>query len=61
MYLLGIALPILVLVAEKKGHNFSEKLSEYKAKFFLLFKDDQDAVDELINLVTKYPESYTRA
>ena len=58
MYILAIAIPILVLVTEKRGRNFSEKIYEYKAKFFMAFKDNQDAVDILIELVTKYPESY---
>lgn len=59
MYILAIALPIFILVEEKRGNGFSEKISVLKAKFFLLLKDDKDAVDVLINLVTKYPESYT--
>jgi len=58
MYVLAIILPIMVILAERKGHNYSEKVSEYKAKFYLSFKDEQDAVDELIKMVTKYPDSY---
>lgn len=58
MYLMAIGLPIVVLTLENRGVNFSEKISELKARFFLRFKDSKDAKDELINLVTKYPESY---
>lgn len=59
MYIFAIALPIFVLIQEKRGKSFSEKVSVFKAKVFLFFKDDKDAVDELISLVTKYPENYT--
>ena len=58
MYILSIALPIFIIVSENKGNNYSELISKYKAKLYLFFKDDKDAVNVLIGLVTKYPESY---
>ena len=58
MYIFAIGLPIYIIVAENRGKNYSEIISELKVKFYLLFNDDKDAVNELIELVTKYPESY---
>ena len=58
MYILAVIIPACILIMEKKGHNFSEAISKFKAKFYIYAGDDQDAIDELINLVTKYPESY---
>lgn len=58
MYTLAIAIPILILALESKGHNFSENMSKWQAKFYLLFKDNKDAKEALIKLVTKYPNSY---
>ena len=58
MYMLAIAIPIFILVMEKRGRNFSEIISKSKAKLYVSFKDNKDATDELIKLVTKYPESY---
>lgn len=58
MYILCVVIPIMVLLFEKRGNNFSEWLSIAKAKFYIAVKDNKDAKDILINLVTKYPESY---
>lgn len=58
MYLLAIILPIFVLIMESRGHNFSENISKWKAKFYLSFKDNKDAKDVLIKMVTKYEDSY---
>lgn len=58
MYVLAVVIPILILVLEHRGHNFSENMSKAKAKFYLFLKDNKDAKDALIKLVTKYPESY---
>ncbi len=58
MYISAIVLPIVLLIMEKNGHNFSEILSKWKSKFFLAIKDTKGAKDELINLVSKYPDSY---
>ena len=58
MYILAVIIPLGILIMEKRGHNFSEALSKWKAKFYIYANDDQDAIDELISLVTKYPESY---
>ena len=58
MYILAVIIPVVILILEAKGHNFSENLSKMKAKFYLMANDNEDAIDELISLVTKYPESY---
>ncbi len=58
MYTFGIIIPICILIMESKKHNYSESVSKLKAKFYLLVQDEKDAIDELIKLVTKYPESY---
>ena len=58
MYIFAIVVPIIILSLENKGHNFSENVSKWKVKFFLRFKDNKDAKDELISLVSKYPDSY---
>ena len=58
MYILSIIIPIIIFILERSGGNFSEKISVFKARFYMLFKDDKDAKDILIRLVTKYPESY---
>ena len=59
MYVLAIVIPAFILIMEAKGHNFSESMSKWHAKFYLFFKDNKDAKDVLIKLVTIYPESYS--
>lgn len=58
MYIFAIIIPVLILILENRGYNFSENLSKFQAKFYLCFKDSKDAKDILIKLVTKYPDSY---
>ncbi len=58
MYIFAIIVPILILLLEHRGHNFSEKMSEIQAKLYLMLKDNKNAKDILIKMVTKYPESY---
>ena len=58
MYVLAFVIPLFILLLEHRGHNFSENLSKVKAKIYLLLKNNKDAKDALIKLVTKYPDSY---
>lgn len=58
MYIFAVVLPIIILITENRGHNFSEYLSYWKAKFFVFLKDDVDAKDTLVKMVTLYPKSY---
>ena len=58
VYILGILLPILIIAIEKAGILFLEALSLIKANLRLLIGDSKGAKKALINLVTKYPESY---
>lgn len=58
MYLLAIILPILVIALEKKGINLSDNINVLSSKIYLLFGNSKKAKERLINLVTKYPNSY---
>ena len=58
MYLFSIIIPIIVLLFEKKGNNFSEWVSILQVKAFLLMGNTNSAKEILLKLVTKYPESY---
>ena len=57
-YFCAIILPIMIIVMEMKGINFSEVLSLIRVNFWLLIGDRKAAKDILIKLVSKYPESY---
>lgn len=57
-YILSIIIPIVIIITELKGINFSEILSVFSAKFFMLIGDSKTAKKILVKLVTKYPESY---
>lgn len=58
MYLLAIILPIVVIALEKKGINLSDNISVLNSKIYLVFGNSKKAKEQLINLVTKYPNSY---
>lgn len=57
-YLFSILLPLVIIIIEIRGINFSELLSIAIVKFLLLIGDKKMAKAVLIKLVTKYPESY---
>lgn len=57
-YILAIILPIAVLIAEKKHIKYSEIISIIKMKYFTMRGQDEKARITLVELVTKYPESY---
>lgn len=58
MYLLAIVLPIVVIALEKKGINISDKINVLRAKIYLILGNSKKAKEALIDLVTKYPNSY---
>lgn len=58
MYTFAILIPIVVLIIEAKGVNFSESLSLFQAQIFKLLGNQKKQKEILMNLVNKYPESY---
>ena len=58
MYVISIILPIAIILIEKKGINFSELIYVIRVKTYMLLKNTKMAKKVLIDLVTKYPESY---
>ena len=56
--LLCIIIPILIIVLEINGFNFSELLSIALSKMYIAFGNVKKAKDTLIRLVTKYDKSY---
>jgi len=57
-YIFSIVIPIIVIILEKRNINISEIIKVGKAKVFLFLNNNKLAKNELISLVTKYPESY---
>ena len=58
VYALAILLPILIIALEKSGTLFLEAISLLKTNILLLIGNSKSAKKILINLVTKYPDSY---
>lgn len=58
LYLLSVVIPVVIIGIEWKGINFSELIYMMLAKIALLFNNTKQAKKILINLVSKYPESY---
>lgn len=57
-YILCIILPIIVVILEIKGINFSELLSIFASKIFIVLGNRKKAKNILFNLVSKYDKSY---
>lgn len=57
-YVLSILLPTFVWVLEKKSIPLIQVLNVIKAKIYLKFGNNKKAKEQLINLVTRYPENY---
>ena len=57
-YLLSIVIPIVIIIIESCGLNFSELLSISSAYIAIFFKDNKKAKEILVKLVSKYQESY---
>lgn len=57
-YILGIIMPIAIMMIEKQGIPLIQVLNVTKAKIYLKLGNNKKAKEQLINLVTKYPENY---
>lgn len=57
-YILGIIIPIVVIAIEKRNIPLIQVLNVAKAKIYLKLGNNKKAKEQLINLVTKYPENY---
>ena len=57
-YLCSIIIPIMVVLFEINGINFSEILSIFRVNFWMMIGDRKAAKDILIKLVSKYQDSY---
>ena len=58
VYIFSIIIPIMVFLLEYKNINVSEMIYVYTSKICLLFGNAKKAKELLINLTTKYPDSY---
>lgn len=57
-YILGIIVPISIIAIEKRGIPLIQVLNVAKARIYLKVGKNKKAKEQLINLVTKYPENY---
>lgn len=58
MYTFAIILPLIIALLEYKNINFSELIYISLSKITMMSNNTKQAKNFLINLVTKYPESY---
>lgn len=57
-YIFGIIIPVGIIIMEKKGVPLIQILNILKAKIYLKIGNNKKAKEQLINLVTRYPENY---
>ncbi len=57
-YVLSIIIPLVIILLEVRGINFSEILSIVAASFCMMIGDTKMAKTILVKLVSKYPQSY---
>ena len=57
-YIFGIIIPVAIIAIEKRGIPLIQLLNVFKAKIYLKVGNNKKAKEQLINLVTKYPENY---
>ena len=57
-YIFGIIIPVAIIAIEKRGIPLIQILNVAKAKIYLKAGNNKKAKEQLINLVTKYPENY---
>ena len=57
-YLFGIILPVVVIALDKKGIPLIQIMNVAKAKIYLKAGNNKKAKEQLISLVTKYPNNY---
>ncbi len=58
MYIFAIIIPAIIIILEKYKVNFSEIMYIFFSLIATIFKNNKQAKKFLIDLVTKYPESY---
>ena len=58
-YILAIVLPLAIILLEKYGINFSEWLYIFLARLCSILKNSKKSKQLLMNLINKYPESYS--
>ena len=57
-YILAILIPIAIMILDKKQIPLIQILNVLKAKIYLKLGNNKKAKEQLINLVSKYPEIY---
>ena len=57
-YLFAIIIPLLIIIIEMYGINFSEVISIFAANIYSFFGNTKKSKEILVKLVSKYPESY---
>lgn len=57
-YVASVILPLVILILEFRGVNFSELISIVLAKIFILLGENKKAKSILLKLTEKYPNSY---
>ena len=57
-YILAILIPIAIIVLDRKQIPLIQVLNVIKAKIYLKLGNNKKAKEQLINLVSKYPENY---
>ena len=57
-YILAILMPISIIILDKKQIPLIQILNVLKAKIYLKLGNNKKAKEQLINLVSKYPENY---
>lgn len=59
LYLISIIIPLLIIILEKKGKNFSEQVHLAIAKFYKMTGNTKKYKDILLSLIDKYPASHS--
>ncbi len=57
-YIFSVLIPVFVWILEKKGIPLMQVLNVVKAKIYLKVGNNKKAKEQLIELVTRYPENY---
>lgn len=57
-YIFSIMTPVTIMILDKKGIPLIQMLNVVKAKIYLKIGNNKKAKEQLIALVTKYPENY---
>lgn len=57
-YIFGMIIPLVVMYIEKRGIPLIQILNVARAKIYFKLGNNKKAKEQLINLVTKYPENY---